>query len=347
MLTQVDRFFLVAGSRPKLNKYTSGQEYYIRTMISTLKEIGYQVRILSENELFKEKLTGDMHIHFYYVPLKNVIRLSLQYQDARKCFHLYHLEDATWNSIRRLKWKAAVALSRPAIDRYLVTSRGLQKRMEKFTIKDNEIVKVEPFYSCRCNSFSNIKPLIQQRIENISSKKPLKLLYLGRYNSKRLPLAILAQTLKKYSKQRRGKLELKIVSMSDEISNVNRDIGNNFTLKVRNEYLGKEEKCGIYREADFFLYLAGGNVAMNPPITILEAVYHGAIPIVTPCMLKDLCIPRELIAKDSTEVPAIIENLSEKEKAQKRVKNSLTEFNHFYDKSRYVDSLKNLMSAGE
>jgi len=233
------------------------------------------------------------------------------------------------------------------IDKYLVTSRGLQERLGRLTINEDKIVKIEPFYSCRCKSFTNIESLVEERIQNISSERPLRLLYLGRYNPKRVPLAELTTAFKEYCQEYGKKARLKIVTRSNGVYDMKKVMGGNFTVEVMNKYLSEEEKCNLYREADFFLYLPKGNVAMNPPITILEAVYHGAIPIVTPSVLKDLDVPKELLVENAYEAPFVIQNLCKSGKVQEKVKNALAGFGYFYSKSRYVSSLRTLIARSE
>lgn len=124
-----------------------------------------------------------------------------------------------------------------------------------------------------------------------------------------------------------------------------RTIGKDFTVEIENKYLVDEEKCNVYRETDFFLHVPQGNVAMNPPITILEAVYHGAIPFVTPSVLNDLDLPREVSVKSVQEIPFVLQELAENKSMQEKVKRSLAGFSYYYDKSRYVDSLETLVSG--
>lgn len=342
-----NRFIIVTGSKPRLDEFTSGQEYYLRTMISVLEEMGYSVEILSKQELSSRHLSEGGYIHFYYAPLKTIAQSRLTNMKASTCFHVYHLEDITWSTTTSLKWKVTVLLAQHLIDKYLVTSRRLLERLERLRINKDKIVKIEPFYSCRCKSFTNIESLVEKRIQNISLERPLRILYLGRYNPKRVPLAPLTTALKEYCEQYGKKARLKIVTRSDGVSNTRRAMSESFTVEVANEYLGEEEKCNLYREADFFLYVPKGNVAMNPPISILEAVYHGAIPIVTPPVLEDLDLLKELVVKNVYEIPSVIQTLCENVGVQEKVKSSLAGFGYFYSKSRYTASLKTLIVRSE
>jgi hypothetical protein len=325
-----------------LNKYRFGQEYYLKTLVSILEEIGYRIQVLDLNELYYliNNTGNPPYIHLYYLDLASEIKIRGMCKNSELIYHIYHLEDITWNKINTLRWKAFLMTSQFYIDKYLLTSRYLIERLKPY-IRFSRLSLIEPFYSCRCNSFNNIETLIEEKIEKIRSKELLRFLYLGRYDPRRLPLTELIRTLKRYSMQQ-GKLELKIISMSEGISDMVKTIGNNFKLEMRKKYLNEEEKCETYRKTDFFIFLPKGNTAMNPPITILEAIYHGAIPLVAPSVLKDLNILKELVVKDINEIPSIIESLSEK-KVQRRVRDSLLKLNYFYDKARYINSLKNLM----
>jgi len=316
-------------------------------MISVLEEIGYPIKILSQQELSDRHLSEVEHIHFYYAPLKIIAKSRLTNLKASTCFHVYHLEDVTWSTATRLKWKVAVLLAQHMIDKYLVTSKGLQEKLERLGINEDKIVKIEPFYSCCCKSFTNIESLVEERIRGISSGRPLRFLYLGRYNPKRIPLVALTTALKGYCQQYGKKARLKIVTRSNEVCDTKRVMGGNFTVEVINEYLSEEKKCDLYREADFFLYVSKENVAMNPPITLLEAIYHGAIPIVAPSVLKDLDVPKELVVENASDAPFVIQELCKRGEVQEKVKSSLAGFGYFYDKSRYVTSLRTLTAWGE
>ena len=340
-------FIIVAGSKPRLDEYTSGQEYYLRTMISVLEEIGYSVKVLSSRELSNARLSEGGYIHFYYAPLKTIAQSRLKNMRARTCFHVYHLEDVTWSTTTRLKWKVAVLFAQHMIDKYLVTSKGLLERLERLAINKDKIVKIEPFYTCRCQSFTHIESLVEKRIQNTSTERPLRLLYLGRYNPKRVPLTALMKAFNAYCEQYGKEVKLEIVTRSKGAYDKKKWIRRNLTVEVMNEYLSEEEKCNLYREADFFLYVPEGNVAMNPPITILEAVYHGAIPIVAPSVLKDLDVPKELVAENVCEAPSVIQRLCENGEIQEKVKSSLAGFGYFYSKSRYVSSIRTLVARSE
>lgn len=338
---------IVTSRKPRLDQYTSGQEYCLRTMISVLEEMGYSVKVFSSKEFSEASLSEDVYIHFYYASLKTIFQSRLTNTKASTCLHVYHLEDATWSSTTRLKWRIAVQLAQYVVDKYLVTSEGLAQSLKRLKINDDRIVKIAPFYSCQCNSFASLESLVKERIQNIASERPLTLLYLGRYNSMRVPMEALTTALKKYCEQYGRKINLKIITTSNGVCVGEKMIGDNFRVEVTNEYLSENEKCDLYRQTDIFLYLPKGNVAMNPPITILETVYHGAIPIVTSSVLEDLGIPSELVVRNVSEVPSVIQKLSKSEEIQKKVKSSLAGLSYFYSKSRYIASLRTLVARSE
>lgn len=338
-------FIFVAGKKPRLEGHTSGQEYYLRTMISVLEEIGYEVKMISRQDLSSLQLRDARYIHVYYAPLMAIVKLRLTNRKASTCFHVYHVEDQTWSAVENLRWKLAILLSRHFINNYLVASRSVSRRLEKLSIRNSKIVKIEPFYSCKCDSFNKFETLFQERIKRILSERSLRFLLLGRFSSERVPLLPLIKTFKDYSKQYKTRIYLRIITCSSGVTSMRRTIGKDFTVEIENKYLVDEEKCNVYRETDFFLHVPQGNVAMNPPITILEAVYHGAIPFVTPSVLNDLDLPREVSVKSVQEIPFVLQELAENKSMQEKVKRSLAGFSYYYDKSRYVDSLETLVSG--
>ncbi|RLE50001.1 MAG: hypothetical protein DRJ33_07760, partial [Candidatus Methanomethylicota archaeon] len=96
-----------------------------------------------------------------------------------------------------------------------------------------------------------------------------------------------------------------------------------------------------YRDAHFFIYVPWGNVAMNPPITLIEAVYHLAVPIVTYCVTKDLKFPAVNVVARPEALPMTVKELSElivhgDYPWEELVRN----FSRFYDTQRFLKQLK-------
>lgn len=339
-----NRFTFIAKEKPFLGMPTSGQEYYLKTMLSALKELGYKTRLLSEEELSSASLAKNSHIFLYYVSTQTIMKLRLNYPEANLHFQLFHLEDETWNRIRKMRWKVAVFLNWFLVDSLLVTSRSLENEILKLARDPEKVRRVDPYYSCDCSSFDNLDSNIERVAEKVRSGKKIKFLYLGRFNTKRLPIQNLVNTLRSYS-VKYNDFELKIVSNSSNTSSFVKEF-KNFRLEFVNKYLTEKEKCKLYRNSDFFLYLPKGNVAMNPPITVLEAIYHGTIPIATPPILNDLSIPEELVIGGPQEIPLVLKEIINEE-TEKKAKLYLSEFYHFYDRARYLNSLKNLKLIGE
>jgi len=202
-------------------------------------------------------------------------------------------------------------------------------------------VLVEPYYECSCRSFSSFFRIVEKKFSEIDR---LELLYLGRLNPWRFPLRDIVKVFTRLSNKIDLDVRLKVVSrlgISVRKLVVRRG---RVTVEFVNERVSEQDKCRLYREAHFFLYPAKGNVAMNPPITLLEAVYHGCLPIVTPHVLVDLKVPRQLVVEKISDMPAKIYTLlTDKNLLWCVVRELYRGFKVYYDELRFVNALKQVI----
>jgi glycosyltransferase involved in cell wall biosynthesis len=169
----------------------------------------------------------------------------------------------------------------------------------------------------------------------------VRLLYIGRLNPYRSSPSKLIDIARGVARRVGRHVKLTIVSKASLKERLLRYSGSNVTLEFINDRIDDNEKCRLYRESHFFIYLARGNVAMNPPITLLESVYHGTIPIVSSWILNDVEVPLELVA-DS--VDAAIDRItglwSDPESISRVVGHLQRFFRRFYDASRFVEAIR-------
>ena len=248
-------------------------------------------------------------------------------------YHIYHLDDATWSRSHRLKWNAFLNLIRPFIDTYLVTSKSLLNELRRRGLSP---VLVEPYYACSCKSFYD-RDVMLEKFNSLY--KEARMFYIGRAHPLRFPLR---KILIAFNKSR-GNFDqiLKFTVVSTELR-ANKTMNlDGITLTLLKKQLSDQEKCTLYRDAHFFIYVPRGNVAMNPPITLIEAVYHLAVPIVTHYVTKDLKFPAVNVVARPEDLPMTVKELSElivhgDYPWEELVRN----FSRFYDMQRFLKQLK-------
>jgi glycosyltransferase involved in cell wall biosynthesis len=169
----------------------------------------------------------------------------------------------------------------------------------------------------------------------------VRLLYIGRLSPYRSPPSKLLEIARGVARRVRRRVRLTVVSKTALKKGLLRYSGSDVTLEFINDRIDDNEKCKLYRESHFFIYLARGNVAMNPPITLLESVYHGAIPIVSSWVLNDIEVPLDLVADSVEEAIDRITSLwNDPERIDKVTGHLQKSFRRFYDVSRFVEAIR-------
>lgn len=323
---------VVSESPIGLDNYTSGQEYYLKVFRDVLRRIGVEVDFLTSKEALQQCFRYDA-LHLYYLNFRDVRLISKVYRGAKLVYQVYHIDDASWSRTHALSWKLFLISIQRSVDVYLATARSVYRWLNKVAPLSDHVL-VEPYYECRCRIFPRISD------EKFREPKQLKTLYIGRLHSHRFPLNEVIDGLKKLCKS--TPVKLVIVSKIDRFDDV-RSLKpcSNLSIEFMDKWLDEETKCRLYRDAHFFLYLTKGNVAMNPPITLLESVYHGTIPIVTPWILKDIEVPYELIAENINEgVEKIRRLLNDPELLATVIAKLQKSFKRFYDESRFIEAVR-------
>jgi len=319
-----------------LENYTSGQEYYIYVLKKVLEEKrNYHVNVIDFPSLLKNATKGlrfDV-LHLYYLNTKQIFNIRRIF-NVPLIYHVYHIKDSTWNPMQMLSWKTFLVSSQFLLDRYLATSRTVYQWLSK-RVSNRRIVLIEPYYECVCSGGYGA-----QNLQRFNEFDELNLLYIGRLSKLRLPLCEIVKVLK-YNLGL-GKVKLTVVTFNRGLRFVEKEIREgSLTLKILNRRISKWEKCCLYNQSHFFLYLARGNVAMNPPITLIESVYHGVLPLVTPWVLGDLDIPSELVLRDLSDLPLKVKKITENLELIKDINHKLaSSFKKFFDLKRYIRDLR-------
>jgi hypothetical protein len=326
-----------------VRNYISGQEFFLYMLMKVLTRHGIHIKIIDINKLIKSyEYCSYNFIHLYYLGFKDIVKLRKLCRKSNMIYHVYHVEDVSWTRMHEFSWKAFLLSIQPLIYAYLATSKSVYTwlRLRAFLARS---ILIEPYYECPCKTFHshNYIDIIREKLHD----NEIKMLYVGRLNPFRSPPRILLEIAKGVSKKAKKPVRLIIVTKLENLSNINTLKYNNLTINIINRRINDEEKCELYRRSQFFIYFAPwGNVAMNPPITILEAVYHGTIPIVSETISEDLKIPDVFIANSVKEaidkITLLLHNTS------KVVHNIIflkKIFESFYGEDRFIDAFKRLV----
>ncbi len=334
----VKRIAIISRESLNIEKPTSGQESYLKTLVNSLRRIGVDVELLTVNDALRSDDDYDA-LHLYYVGLADIIKLRKKFNYSKFVYHVYHVEDSTWSYPHTLSWQGFLISIQFAIDVYLATSRSLLKWL-KNKILLSKYILVEPYINCN-NGFSNNFEYVAK--EKFQDSRELTLLYIGRMNPWRFPLKEVIESLKPLSK--RIPVKLIVASKLSEKDNINTfKPYENLEVAIINKWLSDDEKREIFRKAHFFLFPAKGNTAMNPPITVLESVCYGTLPLVTTIVIKDIDIPKELVAYGVNEIPERITQLIEDPVLLLSTINGIkSSFRRFYDENRFIGALREVI----
>ena len=330
---------IVTREPVNINNYVSGQEYYLYTLAKVLLRFNLKVNFLTINQLLRRATSCDEYYsyHLYYLSFKDVIRLKKIVKNSKLVYHVYHVEDATWSKTHELSWKTFLVSLQLLVDMYLITARSVYLWLQHRAPLAQHLL-IEPYYECNCNSFHEFMRITTKKF---SEAEEIRLLYVGRLSQYRSPPSVLLTIARGVAKKLRKHVKLTIVSKITPKKRLYKYSSENVTLYFIDDRVNDSEKCRFYRESHFFIYLSRGNVAMNPPITLLESVYHGTLPIVSSQVLNDIKVPLELVADSVNEainrIIALWSNLEHLDKVIRYLKKS---FERFYDVHRFVEAIK-------
>ncbi|MEM2704250.1 MAG: hypothetical protein QXR45_13955 [Candidatus Bathyarchaeia archaeon] len=329
---------LVTGSKANIENYVFGQEYYLHKLREVLEEEGYRVELMEYKNFLKStvatKLKPDV-AHLYYLNSTQLATLKTLLPETFFVYHVYHVKDDTWNPLHTLSWKMFLISAQLFVNCYLATSLSVNRWLRQRIFASN-VALVEPLYECTCNAPRSHEVFF----EKFGDPDEVRLLYLGRLHTLRFSLNKTIESLRRVSSKRKIKLIIATLSRNIDFSEKRLKM-NDIELEIINRRLSEKEKCTLYRWAQFFLYPARGNVAMNPPITLLEASYHGALPIVTSHVLNDLDIPSELAINNISELSLKIEKLlADPDEVPSLYTKLFESLKRFFDRKRFLDELR-------
>jgi len=320
----------------------SGEEIFLQGLLKVVKEMGFKVIKVYSKRLFEiERLRHikPSQMHLVYVPLKSLLFLKKVFPQSKFIYHVYYLSYATLPKYSEIKWRAGLIFMSLFIDSYLATSPILTRSL-RLTTPFRDVFLLEPYYKCNYCSFNNNYELWSSKAEELKHGI-LRVLYIGYVNQWRFPYRAILHGL--------SKLKHRVYLFIYTVDKVNEAVYSyrNITVSINPKYLTEDLKCDVYKRSHFFLYLPLKNVAIIPPISLLEAVYHGAIPVVSNYVKKIVPgIPNINVVEDLSDLSSVIGSLADAVVAQDYPFKALQKaFQHYYSKERFLSQLLSILRS--
>jgi len=348
MVTRV----LLLSNRKISESLIRGEDFYVRELMDILAKRGCHITeaYVEDDRLFHiDKHIVSMAKNKYDVIHLHQMRLlthaPLFKKFGSKVFaHVYYIWHAVTGPTNNLARFVSYFLSQRHVDKFVVTSPAMVREMKSIGVSPHKLFVLEPYYHCSsCHLENNIKEM-DKRIDLCD--EIIRLLYIGPYVSFRIPLSEILAAMRKLD--RRYRIQLTIVSFGLPIELVNRtiDVSKNVSIEFLNKILSNVEKCELYRRSHFFIFIPKSNVAMCPPLTVLEAVYHGVVPLISQSVKKYLAIPDVNVVNSANSLAEKIGDvrrmLTEGTYSSEGLVNSFTKFYDFQLFASKIDELYQL-----
>jgi len=270
---------LIIGNRDVFKINTYGEDYYIRSLIDILTDLKCDVKFVKFNrrdnnkkEIIKlVKNEGFRHVLLHNVSLLDFYTLRKHNPSLLLVLIIYF----TWNRSmpfhRNLLNNIGISIESRLADFLIVTSENIARELKFLGVK-NKIITLPPHYECKyCSLRKNI-----MKYEKLLRELPriVKATYIGSLNRKRFPLAKIIKLMR-----RDNRLFNLTIYTADNIGGHNYTINyGNIKVRIVKKILSEEEKCSILSDSHVFIAPCP-RTTMDPPISVLEALYHGNIII--------------------------------------------------------------------
>jgi len=327
----------------------SGQDYYIKALVRTLKELGHKVMFIQPRYLHvlktRSMLRGDIdiYVHHYYTNTVSDIVARKELPQAAHILYVFQLYDATWTPADRIKYLLYLYINSFIMDKFVVSGRKVYTdviEVFKF-IPQTNIYILRPFYECNVDTLRLAKKKFEEIIEN----KTLELIYVGRVNKARIDIQAIFTALKRLA-TKYSKIKFTLISMREMGLRFNGFVKRgNIELEFISRRLSDEEKRMYYERSHIFLYLARRSSAMSPPLAPIEAVCHGTIPILTQHTAQEFEIPHPLIINDNYAADDLVLKIEDVVNSYFEIFEDVYKgFRHFYSKARFLGELLKILN---
>jgi hypothetical protein len=323
----------------------SGQDFFLQSIITLMKERDFKVLIVHPRNIksLSNRISSDerdLYLHMHYVRLDDIILSKILFPKSMRLLYVYQLDDPTWSCYGKYRHSAFLHLTAilKLIDYYVTPSCDLSKELS-LIVGPNNVKTLEPYYPCD-ETFNNF--LVNEKAKDLEEKY-LNVLYIGRINKYRIDLALTINALKALA-NKGFNVRFQIISMKEMGLSTQYKIFNSGKLRV--ELIGKrlteDQKAEIYAQSHILLFITKGYPAMRPPLSIIESICYGVIPIISPNITEFMHI-NDIVVKN-LESKALVESIEHITSMFRIIsKKVFISFKHFYCKERFFQQLLSIL----
>jgi glycosyltransferase involved in cell wall biosynthesis len=269
------KVLLVSNRDLTMKPFLYGEDYYMHTLAMELEKRKIQVDYLivpkhnfcklsiDINKIDNKELVILQHASPFWL-FKAIIKKKIR---VVKAVYLAKQKVSLSTKLRR---KLRYLLWQPIIDEYLVPSLILADTLRKLGVV-RRISVIPPEYTCiHCSYSENLRKKV-----DLTKRLPVTVeaVYIGTLTQKRFPLTQILETLNRDCQRT---YNLKIYTTSHVKAETYQK--GNVEITIIRKKLSDEEKCKILRKSHIFVAPAK-NSTIEPPISVIEAEYHGNIII--------------------------------------------------------------------
>jgi hypothetical protein len=315
-----------------------GEDTFIRNLSEALSILNSKVTLTTENdyEVFRKPDVVILHNVSFFKYGFHFKRLG-----CKVVAPLYFSWNNDLNFLENFKSLAENVINQAFVDKYIVTHERLLREFNIKGVKKNKLHLIEPYYHCQhCD---HLRRNLKGKFKNLESE--VKLIYLGPISHVRVPLKDILRELNKLSKLKVSfKLySTRIVPDKPIAKDLNYRKGN-VEISIISKKLSDVEKHEALSSSHFFLFTPNGNVTMNPSMSLLEAIYHLTIPIVSDKLSGSEYLPKINIVKNTSQIASRIIRIKEMLMKDKYPLEALLDsFSRFYDKGKFLHQVKTLI----
>jgi len=255
-----------------------GEDYYMHSIASEMERRGILVEfaIFNENKTEPRRRNATIDIeeivgNHTVVVLHNISPLYICKAKMRKKIWVVMPVYFVWNRISPINTiirSLGLPFWQPLVNEYLVPTPSLAGRLRRLGVV-RKISILPPEYTCtHCNQIEN--SIKRAKLET-QLPRVVEMVYIGQMIPKRFPLTTIVNVLNK-DDQREYKLGIYTASQVKEETYRK----GNAEIRIVRKCLSDKQKCEILRKSDVFIAPAKGT-SMEPPISVIEAEYHGNI----------------------------------------------------------------------
>jgi len=315
-----------------------GEDIFIRRLSETLNVFNSEVTLTTENN-YKAFRKPNVVI------LNNVSFFKYGFYFKRLGCKVVAPLYFSWNNdsnfLENFKSLAGDVINQAFVDKYIVTHERLLKEFSIKGVKKSKLHLIEPYYYCQYCDPSHMN--LKGKFRDLESE--VRLVYIGSISPVRVPLKNILRELKKLNKL---KVSFKLYStriVPDEP--ITKDLNyrkGNVEISIIPKKLSEAEKHEVLSSSHFFLFTPNGNVTMNPSMSLLEAVYHLAVPIVSDKLSGSEYLPKVNVVKNTNQIASrIIQTRELLMKDNYPLEALLNSFSRFYNEKRFLHQVKNLI----